>query len=132
MMYIITRYFNTLREAMVNEELNQQGLYLQGKFEGQSPLAKAFYNQYLDVGAEHDASSVAGNGVHLCGWTMEYHEMHQLDVKRYVILAEYKERFILEQYDSEADYHARMNQIHETDYHRDLMDDSLEQQAMVG
>lgn len=132
MMCIITRYFNTLREAMVNEELNQQGFYLQGKFEGQSPLAKAFYNQYLDVGAEDNAGSVAGNGVHLFGWTMKDHEMHQLDVKRYVVLAGYEERFVLEEYNSEQAYRDRIRQIYEPDYHRELMPDRLEQQAMVG
>ena len=132
MMCIITRYFNTLREAMINEELTQTGLYLQGKFEGQAPLAKAFHNQYLDVGAKAEAGSIAEDGVHLCGWTMEYHEMHQLNVKRYVILAEHKERFILEQYDTEADYHTRMNQIHEADYHRDLTHVRLEHHTMLG
>ena len=111
MIDIVTRYAMIRRNAIDNNELNQQGLYPTGKFEGQTPLTLAFYNFARNGGSdEHVTSSIP----QLAGFRLSDAEMLQLDLPRYVIIAQDNMGHVtLENYDTEEAYRARMDEVSE-------------------
>ena len=108
---IVTRYAMIRRNAIDNNELNEQGIYPNGKFQGQTPITMAFYNLARNGGSDEHVTSVTGQ---LAGFRLSDAEMLQLDLRRYVIIAQDNMGHItLQNYDTEEAYRARMHEVSE-------------------